>query len=334
MKAVYCYFFPEVRRVLHEVEGTVPDACYLVTARVEEIREAMAGLVDPPLEIPAAPGGSVDLDSLHEPVIDRILQAYEPHVPGLGDFACQYPTSGSSEGLFHLLVKLRTEREPFIYVLEGEYEGYEAQAANIGLTVRKVNPEETEPATLEPGIWFVSNPSARDGNILPDNILSALLDRGHRAVLDLAYVGATAPHRFSVDHEGIVAVVMSFSKPYGVFRSRIGGFAFSRTSVPSLYGNKWFKDILRLLQALVLAERLGPPRIWELYRDVQHQAVEALNVEHGLGLRTSDALLLAHLPAREAERLDRERRALIAPFQRGRGYRFCLTPLFEERESQ
>ena len=57
-----------------------------------------------------------------------------------------------------------------------------------------------------------------------------------------------------------------------------------------------------------------------------------LNAELGLGLVASDALLLARLPLKDAEKLSDEKQQMIAPFKRGDGYRFCLTPYFEDME--
>ena len=332
MKAVYCYAYPEVRQLLHAVERQVPDALYLVTTPADRVETLLAPLYTPALKIPATFNGCVDLDAIHEPIIDRILQAYEGHIVGLDGFPFRYPTSGSSEGLFHLLAHLRTRSVERLYVLDGEYEGYAIQADNLGLRVEVVAPDDegTLPP-LAPGIWFLSNPSARDGNIVAQSLLDQLFEGGHRVILDLAYVGATAPHVFDASHPSVMGVVLSFSKPYGVFRSRVGGFTFTREAVPSLFGNKWFKDILRLLQALKLAETVGPPMLHTRYAPVQLAILREIEGQHGLSLRPSDSLLLAHLTRHDAARLDPALGALIAPFERGAGYRFCLTPYFETR---
>ena len=327
MKAVYCYHFPEVRPLLHEVERALPDEMYRVTAPADEIAEKMAGLFDPPLEIPAL-NGCVDLDEIHVPVIERIVAAYAGVAPALSGFEWRYPTSGSSEGLFHLLTHARTQGVEAINVLEGEYEGYGAQAQNLSMEVHIRQPGER----CEPGLWFLSNPSARDGNLLPEGLVNDLCEAGHRVVLDLAYVGATAQHVYDVSHPNVIAVALSFSKPYGVFRHRIGGFAFSREPLPTLYGNKWFKDILRLCQALKLAESIGPGGLYERYRPLQERIVTGLEAQFDLGMAPSDALLISHLPQKATERLTDEKRAMLEPYARGAGFRFCLTPYFEEAE--
>lgn len=327
MRAVYCYHFPEVRPLLHEVERALPDDLYRVTAPVAEVAAGLASLFDPALELPSLQG-YVDLDELHVPVIDRIVTAYADVAPALSGFSHRYPTSGSSEGLFHLLAQARSAGIEAINVLDGEYEGYGAQAGNLGMGVHV----RAEGEACEPGLWFVSNPSARDGNLLSKGLVAELCEAGHRVVLDLAYAGATAPHLFDVSHPNIVAVVLSFSKPYGVFRHRIGGFAFSREPLPTLYGNKWFKDTLRLCQALKLAEELGPGRLYERYRPLQERIVRELEQSFDLGMKPSDALLISYLPPDAARSLPEPQRAMVAPYQRGAGFRFCLTPYFERAE--
>ena len=329
MKAVYCYFFPEVRSIIKEVGSRIPDEMFLVSADAQDIESKLYPLFSPKLEIPST-DGKIDLDSIHLPIIKRISEIYEPIVPGLENFAHSYPTSGSSEGLFHFLVQLKTKGVESISVLKGEYEGYEVQAANIGLNVKRRGLEEALGCKGEH--WFISNPSARDGNILPDEFIKQLCDNENRLIVDLAYVGATRPHAFEIGHENIIGTVMSFSKPYGVFRFRIGGFAFSRVEVPSLYGNKWFKDVPALFTALKIAEDIDPQRLYGVYRPKQERIVSGINSEFSLGIRPSDSLLLGYLDEWQANSLPRERKKMIEPFKRDTGYRFCLTPYYEELE--
>ncbi len=328
MKSVYCYFFPEVRTVLREVEGRLPDDMYLVTTPAENVYRSLEHLFNPPLVIPATKEGYVDLDEIHVPVIDRITSAYSAIVPGLKDFKYRYPTAGSSEGIREILKKAQTNGTNAINVLDGEYEGYGEYAKAYGMAVNHCDPSDYE----EPGTWFISNPSAVDGNIIPNDRVTALCDSGHKVVLDLAYVGATRPYEFDVSHENVSAVVMSFSKPYGVFRFRIGGIVFSRDEIPSLYGNKWFKDTLRLCQALKLAEDVGPHALYPKYRPVQEEIIGDVNKEFRLGIKPSDSLLLGHLNSEDSDGLSTEQLDLIGPFKRGSGYRFCFTPYFEEKE--
>lgn len=328
MKAVYCYFFPEIRHLLREVEMKVPDELFLVTTPAAEVAESLDGLF-PGFNVPSTSDGYVNVDMIHIPVIDRIVAAYLWTIPDLGDFSFRYPTSGSSEGIFHILAKLRSEGVKEISVLKGEYEGYGIQAANLGINVRELDLEGALKA--EPGYWCISNPSARDGNILPDGFVSKLCDLGSRVVLDLAYVGSTKHRRFDVSHENITHLVMSLSKPFGLFRYRIG-FAFSRNEMPTLYGNKWFKDTIRLFQGLKVVETFGTNGLTNFYKPLQKSIVATINKETSLGIVESDALLIAHLTREKALGLNELQKKLIAPFRRTDSYRFCLTPYFEREE--
>lgn len=326
LKAVYCYFFPETRNVLREVSERIPDDLFKVTTPAIEVEERLNSMLREPIVIPRTPQGWVSLDEIHVPIIQRIVSIYSSVIPHLSDFPFSYPTSGSSEGIFHLLTNLKAQGVKKIHVLEAEYEGFGIQAANIGLEVETHSFDEAL-KMKEVGHWFISQPSARDGNLLPDEFIHALCENGQKITLDFAYVGTTRPHAFDVSHPNIVSAVMSFSKPYGVFRFRIGGFTFSRTEIRTLYGNKWFKDVTRLVQCLVLAERIGPLSLYPKYSPVQKEIVKEINTQHGLALLPSDSFLLAHLKPGAASN------PLTLSFKRGPFHRFCLTPYYESRES-
>lgn len=327
MKAVYCYFFPEVRTILHEVEKKIPDELFLVTTPASDVEKSINRFLEHPIVLPQTSDGKISLDEIHVPIIRRICSIYSNVIPHLSDFAFSYPTSGSSEGLFHLLVNLKSTGVKTIHVLDGEYEGFGIQAANIGLQVESHSLKDAL-KQKETGYWFISQPSARDGNLLPEDFIQTLCQNGQKLILDFAYVGTTRPCVFDVSHPNIVAAVMSFSKPYGVFRFRIGGFVFSRTEIPTLFGNKWFKDVVRLFQCLVLAERVGPFSLYEKYAPLQKKIVNEINARHHLNLISSDSFLLAHASPRESPP------ELIIPFRRGSFYRFCLTPYFELLENK
>lgn len=333
LKAVYCYYLTETRPLLRAVAAALPDSLWRITARPGDVRPHLDPLFDPPLVLPVTAQGRLDLDEIHRPIIERIVAAYAKAAPGLESFDHAYPTAGSSEGIFHTLAKFKTAGQDSIYLLAGEYEGYAEYAGHLGMAVRWIDPAAQDPRTLAPGRWFISNPSARDGNIIGNEFIRGLCDAGHRVALDLSYVGSTADHPFETDHPNVDTVFLSFSKPYGVFRFRIGGFLFSRSQTPSLYGTKWFKDTTRLLQALKLAEALGPHAIHGRYAATQSSIVDAVNRQFGLPLAASDSFLLAHVTDAAAATLAKEQRDLLEPYRRGRGYRLCLTPYFEEREA-
>ncbi len=323
MKAVYTYFFPEVRSLIHST-ATLDDRMFLTTTPVEEAQKVIDSL-GLNITVPSNDLGNVDLDALHEPVIDNVVKAYEGTVKGLKEFPYRYFTSGSSQGIFHVLAELAAQGTRKIHTSWGEYEGYKEYAKAVGIETKDF---DLHYKRLRKDMFFVSNPSARDGNIIDNAEIQVLCDRGNKVFVDLAYVGSTPKHTFDVSHENIPAVFLSFSKPYGVFRFRIG-FTFSREPINSLYANKWFKDVPRLLAAAKIAEDIGPERLHSRYKDKQNLIVNSLNERYDLNLEASDALLIART---FDSGLDKVQRDLLQPFKRGNGYRLCLTPYYEELE--
>lgn len=299
---VYSYYFREVRDIITRLTQNYPHNVFLKS-------------VDP------------GLDDFHIPIINRFLEFQKNSVPALVNFPYRYPTAGAEEGIREILSLLELKGIKKIYVLSGEYEGYKAVAETRGIEVTEVGPAAT-PEMFEPGYWFISNPSARDGNIIFNDFIGRMCQAGHKVVYDLSYLGLVRPFRFDVSHPNIIAVLVSFSKPYGLFYYRIG-FTFSRDNIPSLYGNKWFKNVLSLMIADRIMQELTPFQIFDKYKPVQKEIIAEINSEHGLNFRGSDVLLLGHLFNSEGRVLSPEKLALINRFQRGPNYRFCLTPYFE-----
>ncbi|OGC07009.1 hypothetical protein A2230_08000 [candidate division WOR-1 bacterium RIFOXYA2_FULL_36_21] len=307
---VYSYRHPEARRVIDSViKKGFPHGQFL---RATE------------------PTGG--LDGFHDPVIDKVLNFYADDVPSMKTFSYRYPTSGSEEGIREIMTKLQYEGVQKFYVLEGEYEGYKTVGETRQMETVAVK-EDVDPSSLKPGYWFISNPSARDGNIIPDDFIRRICDAGHQVFYDLAYMGSTAPHVYDLSHPNIFAAVISMSKPYGVFYDRIG-FAFSRKPVSSLYGNKWFKSIFALMIADALVTQLQKGEIPAKYKPIQAEIIADINREYSLDLKPSDAFLLAYLKPEDTSHLSPSQVEMLAPFKRGNNYRLCLTRYFIERDTE
>lgn len=307
---VYSYRFPETRRAINTVfKPGFPHHVFTGSA---------------------CPAGA--LDRFHEPVIQKVIEYHKEAVPALGNFNFRYPTSGSEEGIREILTVLQGKGVKKIYVLEGEYEGYREVGKTRRIEAAEVKPDQ-DPADLEPGFWFISNPSARDGNFICYDFIRAICDAGHQVFYDLAYLGSTNFHVFDLSHPNIFAAVVSFSKPFGLFYDRIG-FTFSREPIDALYGNKWFKSAIALMIARAIMENIPPGQLVKRYQPVQREIIAGINQELGLGMRPSAALLLGHLTAQDAEKLSSDQKQMITPFKRGPGYRFCLTPYFFEHDPE
>lgn len=309
MKSVYSYYFPEIQDLISETTKSYPH---------EEFLKSLT-----------PPG----LDDFEKPVVAKMKEFYKEEVIGLDEFSFVYPTAGSSEGIYHLLTRIKTETpEKPIYTLVGEYEGYRECTAGMGMKVIEVEENLEEIRKLPLGVWFISNPSARNGNIIEDSLIKQIADLGHEIVLDLAYLGMTEKYKFDLSHPNIVAVLTSMSKPFGLFYYRVG-FTFTKKEVRTLYGTKWFKNVLSLIIAEKVFEKFTARYFFEKYAPIKKEILGQIKKDTGIALRSSQVLLLAFLTEDDFEKLTATQKELVVPFKRGHFYRFCLTKYFLERES-
>jgi histidinol-phosphate/aromatic aminotransferase/cobyric acid decarboxylase-like protein len=304
---VYSYYLPEIRELITRLTRDYPHDVFLRSI---------------------SPG----LDDFHHPIIEKLISVHQHDVPQLEDFGYRYPTAGSEEGIREYLTLLQSQGVGSIYVWKGDYEGYREVAKTRNIATIEVA-FDVDPTALQPGHWFLSNPSARNGMIVPSEQIMAIAEAGHRIFYDLSYLGATDACVFDINHPNIIVVAISFSKPYGLFYYRIG-FILSREVIPTLFANKWFKNIYGLLIADRILDDMDLPKLAQKYKAVQAKIVKRINGESNLGLSAADAFLLANLPAAAAAELGADGPELIARFKRADWYRFCLTPYFEEYENR
>jgi len=304
IRTVYAYYFPEVRQIVDEITRKYPHSVYLKSIK---------------------PG----LDNFHFPVIEKYIKFYKEYIPGLAEFNNRYVTNGSSEGILHLLVDLKLHSQEPIYVLDGDYEGYEGYGNNLGLKIQKVKLEEA--VQIPKGIFIISNPSARNGNIIPNEVINQIAVTGHKIILDLTYLGMTKYYCFDVEHPNIMAIVVSLSKPFGLFYYR-SGFVFSRQPMPTLQPNIWFKNILSLLIIDRLLTKLRPDTLYKKYQPVQKHIIGQIKKDTGIKILPSDVFILGNIRPEEMKQLSVKRKEQMIVFKRGDFYRLCLTPYFLEKE--
>jgi len=349
LQTVYSYMFPEVKRAV--MDTMMPTLMERIRAEPES--NSIVSLLKTDGELLTliettfrqdylsrflqAPE---EMDTMHEPILQKYVDRHSVALPGLAGFQNRYPTAGSEEGIRETLSYLLMQGVEQVYVLKGEYEGYHFVGETRGynhegetkqLKTIEIDSNTTNVTDIEPGWFFISNPSARDGNIIPNEFIDEVCEGGHKVFYDLAYVDSTRPHEFDLSHENIRAAVISFSKPYGLFYFRAGA-AFTKEPIPSLYGNKWFKVVPSLLVADKLMDSVNPGELYQKYGPVQEGIIKRINDEHGLGMRASDALLLGHLKKEDVGGFSQEQLDLIRPFKRGDDYRFCLKPYYEMLE--
>ena len=277
-------------------------------------------------------------DAMHEAWFERWLAWSAPVVRvDAAAFPYRYPTAGASEGIYKLIAEhaARTRadgRAPSLHMFEGEYEGFPAYAAALAVPVVRHRREEWRdvPARVPTGAQFwLSQPSAIDGAVWePFGEFLALMaaEAPHAAVIpDLSYVGSVArAFEVPLDFANVPAFVVSQSKPFGGYYHRVGG-VFARAEWPSLFGNKWFKNLQSLAWGLEMMARHDVFALPRRYRAVQEAACAQVAERLGVaGLAAADVGLLGVAPA------PADAAPLVASVLRGSGrervVRLCLTP--------
>jgi len=304
---VYSYYLPEIRNVIDDMTREYPHEAFLKSMN----------------------GG---LDDFHLPVMDKLVDVHRDDVSGLGKFGYRYSTAGSEEGIREFMSLLALRGVNQAYMWKGDYEGYRETGKTRGIRLEEVEFGE-DPKRLKPGYWFLSNPSARNGLIIGNTAVRSICEAGHKVFYDLSYLGSTRPFVYDLGHPNVVAAAVSFSKPYGLFYYRVG-FLYTREEVPSLYANKWFKNIYGLMIAKAILERVDIASLAEKYKNLQREIVGEINREHGLGLHEADTFLLANLPCAKVEQFSEAKLTALQKFRRHNFYRFCLTPYFLAREER
>jgi hypothetical protein len=294
---VLCYPFPEVRETLEAVN--LPQSFHTSTLTVPRARELLdegGYLFSSDLEIPTDPNGHVDFEHIHEPVTARITERNASLLPGLADFEKRYATHGSAEGIFRLMAGWSaTGKMTELGFVKGDYDGYVLEAMGLNIPVHDVTSLEAAGDPVEGRVWFLSNPSAIDGNWHDDEMLQAFIAAGHDVVLDYAYGGLTPEeHPVDVSAPNIQAVLTSPSKIFGVFNHRYTGVAYTREEVGSLLSTMWFKSVPALMDTLVLYESFSPHELPQQYSAKQQIICRALTELIGTVIRPSHNILMAH----------------------------------------
>ena len=276
-------------------------------------------------------------DAMHEAYFDAWLGWSAPIVEvDSATFPFRYPTAGASEGIFKLMAEYlgrsaKAGREPTIHIFEGEYEGFPAYAEALGIRCVRHDRnawQDMAERIDRGGMVWISQPSAIDGQVWPhfaDFVRLLAEQRPDVAIIpDLTYVGSVArPFSVPLDSPSIPAFVISHSKPFGGYYHRVGG-VFSRSEAPSLFGNKWFKNLLSLAWGTEMMRRHGVFDLPRSYRPVQEEAARLAGAALTVPLEAADVLLIATAPP-EAAASDALKTVLRGSPSEQR-VRLCLTP--------
>jgi len=275
-------------------------------------------------------------DALHETYFERWIEWSSPVVSfDASRFAFRYPTAGASEAIFKLMAEYAAQTssfEPTIAIFDGEYEGFPAYADSLGVNVIRYARSEWREiaATVPPGAQFwISQPSAIDGMVWPHfgEFAQLLHDTNPQVELlpDLTYVGNVArEYSIALDTPNINQFLFSHSKPMGGYYHRVGG-AFSTQEIPSLFGNKWFKNLLSLAWGNAMMEHFGVFDLPRKYASLQAEAARRAGALLGIeALAPADISLLAIAPTSEAD--PPALQSVLRGCADERVIRLCLTP--------
>jgi hypothetical protein len=140
-------------------------------------------------------------DLAHVVFLDAWQSWVGSDVHGLQELSHRYVTNGSSEAIRESVWNLAHDaaaerRAAAIHLFAGEYEGYAAYARAAGIPIITHDRNAWADVQYAPHTvhrWYVSQPSAIDGNAWADfaSFLDATGRVGVEVAIDLAYVGAT-----------------------------------------------------------------------------------------------------------------------------------------------
>lgn len=297
---VLCYPFPEVRQLLGSL--SLDQMFHMSTLTPAQAREMLYdggySFYDD-LEIPVTVSGRVNFEEIHEPVAARITEYHQSDLPGLSDFANRYTTAGSTEAMKSLMASwIARGKMTELGVVQGEYSGYSFIAAGLGITEGKTHrvPSLAEAGSPVNGrVWFVSNPSAVDGNWHDDDVLQNFIESGHEVVIDYAYGGLTPDQHTTDVSAPNVTLVASPSKMFGVFNHRYTGVAYTQEAELALMDTTtWFRGVEALMNTLMLYKTFKPHELPRKYQTQQRVICEALGRQAGKEIKPSDNILMAH----------------------------------------
>ncbi len=245
--------------------------------------------------------GKVEFLALHEPIIERITNRNEALFPGLSTFEHRYPTAhGATDGILRLMAGWVGKGEMTrLGIIKGDYHDYVSQAESVGLTKDRIDmapslSEAGEP--LDGRVWFVSNPSAIDGNWHDQEEWDQFVEAGHKIVLDTAYADLTTKtpdQSVDVSADNIIGLLSTISKPHGLVHQRYPGVVYTREDLKILSNATPYKQVDRLLIALELLEHFQPHQIAQIQKPRQLEICAAIGKVAQGEIIPSDVTLMA-----------------------------------------
>lgn len=275
-------------------------------------------------------------DNAHHPFFDAWYRWSAPVVDlNRQNYRYFYPTAGASQAIHHLIYACKAD-DPHntIHFFEGEYEGYKALAEAAGLSIKEhkrdewhgLLDEKSDDYVIDGDLFFISQPSAIDGNVWPEFNEFVAKMPANRVIVDATYVGAVprsaVPDRFNLNAPSIRNVVFSLSKPFGVYYDRVGG-VWCRNEDEGLFGFKWFKNLSSLRIGTMLMDNLNVFYIPERYAPEQNLLCNTASNFLRVKLTPSDVYILATGEVDVNQRMDMK---MVDYLTRAGKLRVCLSP--------
>lgn len=243
--------------------------------------------------------GGIDPLELTRQVTKRLIEIENTLLPGLSEFKYRFATnSGATDGINEVMVGLLAENAiTKVGIIKGDYKGYIGAASAKGIEIQNVGSLEEVGEPEDGVVWFVSNPSAINGNLHDSEVWEEFLDAGHKVVVDAAYIDLTLEgNSVDVSSPNIIAVITSPSKPFGLVLDKHPGFVYTREKHAGLHLQKKFNGVPRLLTIMEvrLQEEFGPHKIASLHRPAQLAICQDMSAVANGEVLPSDATLMAH----------------------------------------
>lgn len=278
--------------------------------------------------------GIIDPPKLSDAVTERIAERDEVLLPGLAEFKYRYATvNGATEGIDQLMIGLSADKTiKKVGLIRGDYLGYYGAASTKGLEIVWADSLQEVGEPEDGVVWFVSNPSAINGNLYAPDAWQTFLDTGHKVVVDAAYVDLTIQdNAVDVSSENVIAVLTSPSKPFGFVLNKYPGVVYTRKKHDGLYLQKKFNNVPRMLTILEiqLQEKFGPHKLAELLHPTQLAICNDMSEVANGEVLPSDATLMAHATNELHQAYDRYK--TVNFLERPTDYTFRLTREFARR---
>lgn len=304
-KTVYSLYYPETDKTLKKIFKESPTFLY---------EKSYVGSTQ---------------ENMHLDFKDAWLKWVKPVVTMNENLNHFYATAGSSEAIRESIAQYSHKKYTGhrLHMFKGDYEGYSefAKSYNIPVVLHDRSNLNTLMGIQSGERFYLSQPSSIDGNVwsqFPEFI--SILEQfspGCEVMVDLCYVGAVAKdYQVDLSSKVVNTVFFSLSKVFGVYYQRIGG-VFSKSEIPGLYGNRWFKNVLSLYIGIKLMTKYSVQELPKKYLKFQDKSVKDINKKYQSNFVLADVIMLIN------SKLDSK---LAHNYQRENGARICITPILDE----